>query len=274
MTTKTIIPLLGSLLLCAPHANAALALLNTNLIENGDAQTDTGKTTWGKGTVTGWNDQGATHGDTTVTSSNTEIGYSINTQAYAGAYSQAASQTYSGSKLTTYYGNVTSGDQLKGTGNLLGTNYLYAGGNGKYSMTQSQTISLAGNSSLITFINSGNAGYTSEGWFGGYGPGSSQGDYGQLNISFFSSIDGTGTAISSTMVGQTAGNTDKNMHFYSESGFVPVGTQSIIFVANYVKTYGDNDAAMDNLAFVIVPEPSSSLLLLGSCALLAFKRRR
>src|SRR5690606_17946544 len=97
-------------------------------------------------------------------------------------YSQAATQVYSGPDLDTFYGQVTEELAIKGSGNLLGTTYLYAGSaNGSPAeWTLTQRLTLTDATAMWSTIDAGLAAYTIEGWFGGYGIGPTPGDYGRL----------------------------------------------------------------------------------------------
>lgn len=265
---------LGYAAFSTPAASAAVAALDVNLVHNGGAETGTGKSGSGRNTIPGWNDPGVVYGDTTVVSGATEAGYSANIQNYANAYSQAATQTYLGTTLSTTYGPVVSGQSIKGAGNLLGGTYFYAGNTTTGSWGLSQTIDLSNALTLLATIEGGNARFAIEGWFGGYGP-SNAGDYGQFRATFYASTDGSGTALDSITIGPTGAINNTAMLYDSDTGVVPVGTQSITFTALFNRTFGGNDAAIDNLSFVIsVPEPSSALLGGIAFAAALIRRRR
>jgi len=272
------------LLATASQGSAATAGFGVNLIENGQAETPPPVNSRTPNVlITGWEDVGVTYGNTTVLTGNTSatnLRYTITSGIpYSPdglGYSQNGAQTYSGPTLSTFYGTVTSGQQITDsgvvTGTLLGNAYFYAGGGGNN--TLSQRIDL-GSMSVgdLASIDSGSASFLMEGWFGGYsGTGGPQGDTATLSVKFFD--------VSSVQLGSTftiGGGVGSDMTFADLAGAVPGGSRSIQFDMNFVNVPpGANDGGADNLAFVInVPEPGSAVLLgLGGLALWQYRRRR
>ena len=271
------------LLAAAAQGNAATAGFGLNLVQNGQAETPPpADSRTPNAIVTGWEDLGATYGNTTVLTGDATVNtlrYTITSGTpYSPdglGYSQNGKQTYSGPTLNTFYGPVTSGQQITDsgatTGTILGNAYFYAGGGANH--TLSQRIDLASMSGTeLSTIDLGSASFTMEGWFGGYtGGGVPQGDTGTFSAKFF---DASNAQLGSTMT--IGGSVGSDMSFANLAGAVPGGTRSIQFDMNFINVPpGANDGGIDNLAFVIVPEPATLALFgLGAAGLLLTRRRR
>ena len=155
---------------------------------------------------------------------------------------------------------------------MLGNAYFYAGGiTGNH--TLSQKIDLSGLSAAdLSTIDTGAAAFKMEGWSGGYtGSGGPQGNTGTFSAKFF---NGASAQLGSAFT--IGGFVGSDMTFTNLLGTVPTGTRSIEFDMNFINVPpGANDGGLDNLAFVIVPEPASvAVAALGGAGLLLARRLR
>jgi hypothetical protein len=189
----------------------------------------------------------------------------------------------------TYY----SGNDIYG--NSSSEHYGWAPGTSGLNSTE--TVDLTTLHSVAD-IDAGNVALTASTWLAGYG----DGDHGVLEVSFFTSSDGTGTATSSFMFNPGTGaapdywvgsadaagapdpsiaNTTGNWSYFINTVGVAAGTRSVSvawlgYRGGNPGTGGSNgnDAYADDILVQTDVVPESSVLTLGGLALLGLLRRR
>jgi hypothetical protein len=210
--------------------------------------------------------------------------------------------------------NGTQGPKLSAVGNLnygvfddivLGDNSTsdtYKGvSNGTLAFSPKQTVDLstALTAPLLTEVANGGAAFSFSAWMAGYTGDAATADIVATRLQFFSSTDGTGTALQTILLDRgaltnqittadklinpggannTASESDTDYWaLYEFTGFVPATALSLTvdFVASPSQTINGGtyrDWYADQVVVDIVPEPSAALL--GGIGMLALLRRR
>jgi len=136
-------------------------------------------------------------------------------------------------------------------------NNFFSGGPSNISSSAMQIIDV---SEATDEIDLGTVGYDLSGYFGGW---EAQNDYATLTIVF---QDNNGKFIQSAAIGSiTASNrgNDTGLLFQDINGFLPAKTRQIevLLEMNRVSSGAYNDGFADNLSLVLVPLPSTVILL-------------
>jgi hypothetical protein len=178
-----------------------------------------------------------------------------------------------------------------------GTNYGWKPGSTEIKATETVDLTTL---HVTADIDAGKGSLSASAWIAGY---EDNGDHGALQVSFFTSIDGSGTATSSFLFNPglsaapdfwlgsanasgvadlTVANTSNNWSYFSNTVNIATGTRSVtvdwLGYRNGSPGSGGsngNDAYVDDiLVTTTVPEPSSAALLgLGGLALLMRRRK-
>ena len=134
-----------------------------------------------------------------------------------------------------------------------GQNFFWGGRVTNSVITQARDLG-----ELAELIDSGAVAYSLSGWFGGW---QSQNDRALLTAVFF---DGDEAELTSATAGPVT-NSDRanvtSLQFRETHGLVPAGTRAVVFTLTAIRVATtNNDGYADELAFVLMPDPS---LLLG-----------
>jgi hypothetical protein len=148
---------------------------------------------------------------------------------------------------------------------------FFAGGENNAASSLAQIINLG---TYASSINTGRTQYDLSAWLGGY---QGQGDNASLVVSFRNASDTVLGSAALNPVSAAERNSQTGFRLHDNTGFIPVGTTSVLVSLNLHRTEGSyNDGYADNLSFKIapVPEPESWALMVAGLALLGFVRSK
>lgn len=222
-------------------SNAPAAEFHRNLIFNGDGEYDRGFTDHGiDQAVSGWNDQDQTNG--------------------ANGYH---------SMTLLQYGTPGGYPDANTPGPNERENNFFSGGSQGAESVMTQELDLA---ALEQMIDNDDIEFVLSGYLGGF---SSQNDRMQLTAFF---RDENGQVIGQALLNAVTNgdrNNNTSLVYREATGLMPIGARSVLFELKALQDSGMNDGYADNLSFeLLIPEPTSAMMIISAGGLLGLQRRR